>query len=177
MTLRYRKRSSNFQIFLKRRRNLFPSGSTHSVSCSLAFCGTEPISAPYFYALANHFALLIFELAFPTRTMVRKPRRGLSSSNAVALSTSRDCLVEKNSGSRLFAGWIEMVCAFRFAFRRCCRDEVISGWSFCRRRVARILPQSDFFIFAGGCRLRWHRFLGQRICIETIGLRWERSQS
>jgi len=34
-----------------------------------------------------------------------------------------------------------------------------------------------FYFRWGGCRLRWHRFLGQRICIETIGLRWERSQS
>src|SRR5216110_1636647 len=67
-----------------------------------------------------------------------------------------------------------MVCAFRFASQRCCRDEVISGWSFCRRRVARVPLQSGSFIFAGGRRLRWRRFLGQRICIETIGLRWER---
>ncbi len=32
-------------------------------------------SAPSFYVLANRFALHIFELGFPTRTMVGKPRR------------------------------------------------------------------------------------------------------
>src|SRR5205823_3293370 len=51
-----------------------------------------------------------------------------------------------------------MVCAFRFASQRCCRDEVISGWSFCRRRVARVPLRSGSFIFAGGCRLRWPRY-------------------
>jgi hypothetical protein len=86
-------------------------------------------------------------------------------------------LTAKNFGSKRCGGWIETEFAFRFAFRESWRAEIIFGWSFCRHGVAKAPQQSGFSIFDGERKRPWRKFSERRICIGTIGLPQDRSQS